>query len=212
MESRKITIVLSSTQDKKTIMSNATTLGELKRDLDENQISYNGMTFYEGLTKTELKNDESILPTNVPYRGNVTNELVFMLSVPNKKINSGASDRPELIKYLRDNNLTEELKKKTGKNYTITSTDDLRAFVANHQKTSSKKSSVAAAPKKEEKVTGVSSLEQRLESLEKRVALLEVALLENQGCKCEEQPTPKKEVMESSYNDGDIDAMFADMQ
>lgn len=207
MESRKITIVLSSTQDKKTIMSNATTLGELKRDLDENQISYTGMTFYEGLTKTELKNDESILPTNVPYRGNVTNELVFMLSVPNKKINSGASDRPELIKYLRDNNLTEELKKKTGKNYTITSTDDLRAFVANHQKTSSKKSSVEAAPKKEEKVASSSSIEQRLESLEKRVALLE-----NQGCKCEEQPTPKKEVMESSYNDGDIDAMFADMQ
>lgn len=207
MESRKITIVLSSTQDKKTIMSNATTLGELKRDLDENQISYTGMTFYEGLTKTELKNDESILPTNVPYRGNVTNELVFMLSVPNKKINSGASDRPELIKYLRDNNLTEELKKKTGKNYTITSTDDLRAFVAKHQKTSSKKSSVAAAPKKEEKVASSSSIEQRLESLEKRVALLE-----NQGCKCEEQPTPKKEIIESSYDDGDIDNMFADMQ
>ena len=207
MESRKITIVLSSTQDKKTIMSNATTLGELKRDLDENQISYTGMTFYEGLTKTELKNDESILPTNVPYRGNVTNELVFMLSVPNKKINSGTSDRPELIKYLRDNNLTEELKKKTGKNYTITSTDDLRAFVANHQKTSSKKSSVAAAPKKEEKVASSSSIEQRLESLEKRVALLE-----NPGCKCEEQPTPKKEIIESSYDDGDIDNMFADMQ
>ena len=207
MESRKITIVLSSTQDKKTIMSNATTLGELKRDLDENQISYTGMTFYEGLTKTELKNDESILPTNVPYRGNVTNELVFMLSVPNKKINSGASDRPELIKYLRDNNLTEELKKKTGKNYTITSTDDLRTFVANHQKTSSKKASVAAAPKKEEKVADSSSIEQRLESLEKRVALLE-----NQGCKCEEQPTPKKEIIESSYDDGDIDNMFADMQ
>ena len=208
MESRKITIVLSSTQDKKTIMSNATTLGELKRDLDENQISYTGMTFYEGLTKTELKNDESILPTNVPYRGNVTNELVFMLSVPNKKINSGASDRPELIKYLRDNNLTEELKKKTGKNYTITSTDDLRAFVANHQKTSSKKSTtVEASSKKEEKVVDNSSVEQRLESLEKRVALLE-----NQGCKCEEQPTPKKEIIESSYDDGDIDDMFADMQ
>ena len=207
MESRKITIVLSSTQDKKTIMSNATTLGELKRDLNENQISYTGMTFYEGLTKTELKNDESILPTNVPYRGNVTNELVFMLSVPNKKINSGASDRPELIKYLRDNNLTEELKKKTGKNYTITSTDDLRTFVANHQKTSSKKASVAAAPKKEEKVADSSSVEQRLESLEKRVALLE-----NQDCKCEEQPTPKKEIIESSYDDGDIDNMFADMQ
>ena len=207
MESRKITIVLSSTQDKKTIMSNATTLGELKRDLDENQISYVGMTFYEGLTKTELKTDESLLPINVPYRGSVTNELVFMLSVPNKKINSGASDRQELIQYLKENNLTEKFKKKTGKSYAITTTDDIRAFVIKHKKGSSKKSSVAAAPKKEEKVTGVSSLEQRLESLEKRVALLE-----KQGCKCEEQPTPKKEIIESSYDDGDIDAMFADMQ
>lgn len=89
MEPRKITIVQSSTQTKSVIETAATTLAELKRDLDENGISYSGMTFYEGISKTELTNDSAILPHDLPYRGAITNELVFMLSSTNKKIKSG---------------------------------------------------------------------------------------------------------------------------
>ena len=89
MEARKITIVSTKTQKKSVIMSGAETLGELKKDLREAGIDYDGMTFYEGTSKVELKDDASVLPHDVPYKGQTTNELVFMLTNTNKKIRSG---------------------------------------------------------------------------------------------------------------------------
>ena len=55
MEARRITVVSTKNQTKKVIMSSAETLAELKADLRQNGIDYSGMTFYEGLSKTELK-------------------------------------------------------------------------------------------------------------------------------------------------------------
>ena len=49
MEARKITIVSTKNQEKSVIMSSATTLGELKRDLDSANIDYQDMVFYEGV-------------------------------------------------------------------------------------------------------------------------------------------------------------------
>ena len=89
METRKITIVSTKSQSKKVIMSSATTLAELKSDLRQNGIDYEGMSFFEGTSKVELKNDASVLPHDVPWKGTVTNELVFMLTNTNKKIKSG---------------------------------------------------------------------------------------------------------------------------
>ena len=67
METRKITIVSTRNQSKKVIMSSATTLAELKSDLRQNGIDYDGMTFFEGTSKVELKNDESVLPHDEGY-------------------------------------------------------------------------------------------------------------------------------------------------
>ena len=78
MEARKITVIESSKQSKKVILSEATTLGELKADFMANGIDCTNMDFYEGISKTELKSDSSILPTNVPYKGTTTNELPLM--------------------------------------------------------------------------------------------------------------------------------------
>ena len=89
MENRKITVVSTKDQSKKVIMSSATTLAELKSDLRQNGIDYEGMTFFEGTSKTELKHDTSVLPHDVPWKGTITNELVFMLTNTNKKIKSG---------------------------------------------------------------------------------------------------------------------------
>ena len=91
MDARKITVVQTKNQKKSVIMSAATTLAELKSDLRANGIDYDGMTFFEGTSKVELKNDASVLPHDVPYKGTVTNELVFMLTNTNKKIRSGAA-------------------------------------------------------------------------------------------------------------------------
>lgn len=128
MEARKITIVSTKNQKKSVIMSSATTLGELKRDLDNENIDYTGMTFYEGLSKTELKTNESILPHDIERNGVITNELVFMMTNMDKKIASGAT-RSELYNAVKNLNLTEICKNIYGKNFTQCSTKDLESLV-----------------------------------------------------------------------------------
>lgn len=130
MEARKITIVSTGNQKKSVIMSAATTLSELKADLRQNGIDYDGMTFYEGTSKVELKDDNSVLPHDVPYRGTTTNELVFMLTNTNKKIRSGADmNRAEAYAAIKANNLQSECVKRFGKNFTMCKTADLVALV-----------------------------------------------------------------------------------
>lgn len=129
MQSRKITVIQTKNQKKSVIMSAATTLAELKRDLRANGIDYNGMTFFEGTSKVELKNDASVLPHDVPYKGIVTNELVFMLTNTNKKIRSGAMSRMEAYAEIKRRGLQDACLKKFGKNFTVCKTADLIALV-----------------------------------------------------------------------------------
>lgn len=143
MEARKITVVSTKNQKKSVIMSAATTLAELKADLRQNNIDYDGMTFYEGTSKTELKTDASVLPHDVPYKGTTTNELVFMLTNTNKKIRSGAMSRAEAYAAIKANNLQAECVKKFGKNFTMCKTADLISLVEK----AGKKAAPASAPK-----------------------------------------------------------------
>ena len=93
MEARTITIISESGNGHKTIQSSAETLGELKRDLAQNGIDYEGKTFREGLSRTELVDDASVLPRDLEWKGAKTNNLVFTLTTANKKIRSGAMSR-----------------------------------------------------------------------------------------------------------------------
>lgn len=129
MEARKITVVQTKDQKKSVIMSAATTLAELKSDLRANGIDYDGMTFFEGTSKVELKNDASVLPHDIPYKGIVTNELVFMLTNTNKKIRSGAMSRMEAYAEIKRRGLQDACLKKFGKNFTMCKTADLIALV-----------------------------------------------------------------------------------
>ena len=128
METRKITIISTKNHSTKVINSAATTLAELKSDLNNAGISYTDCTFFEGLTKTELKNDAAILPHDVPYKGTTTNNLVFMITNASKKIRSGA-DRKSIIAEIKTKNLTEVVKKVYGKNYTNCKTEDLERIL-----------------------------------------------------------------------------------
>lgn len=130
---KKITIVSSATQKKYVIETDATTLAELKRDLDSNNISYGGMTFLEGLSKTELKSDESLLPKDIPYKGAITNDLIFLLSSSKSKISSGLS-RTEAYDKIKELGLQEEVKNTYGRNFTVCSTDDLNTLIEKHTK------------------------------------------------------------------------------
>ena len=149
MEARKITVVSTRNQKKSVIMSAATTLAELKADLRQNGIDYEGMTFYEGTSKIELKDDNSVLPHDVPYKGQTTNELVFMLTNTNKKIRSGAAmSRADVYAAIKANGLQGECVKRFGKNFTMCKTADLITLV--YEKSASKP--VHAAPTKGKKV------------------------------------------------------------
>lgn len=150
MQSRKITVVQTKNQKKSVIMSAATTLAELKSDLRANNIDYDGMTFFEGTSKVELKNDASVLPHDVPYKGTITNELVFMLTNTNKKIRSGATNmsRMEAYNAIKSMGLQNACVEKFGKNFTMCKTADLIALVEENKDS---KEEAPAAPKAEAK-------------------------------------------------------------
>lgn len=126
MEFRKVTIINNKTQSQKVIQaSTATTLGELKREMRKAGIEYEGMTFFEGHLRAELKDDASILPTNIPYKGQVVNDLTFLLTAPEKKIKSGAMSRAEAYNAIKARGLQDECVKRFGKNFTMCKTQDL---------------------------------------------------------------------------------------
>lgn len=134
METRKVTIINSKTQSQKVIEnSTATTLGELKAEMRAAGIDYNGMTFYEGHLRAELKDDASPLPTNIPYKGTTVNDLVFMLTTPEKKVRSGAMSRAEAYAAIKERGLQEVCKNTYGKNFTQCSTDALVQLLSSYE-------------------------------------------------------------------------------
>lgn len=218
MEARKITVVSTKTQKKSVIMSGAETLGELKKDFREAGIDYEGMTFYEGTSKTELKTDESVLPKDIPYTNRTTgetkntNELVFMLTNTNKKIKSGAMTRTEAYDAIKAKGLQAECQKRFGRNFTMCKTSDLVSLIE----------STINLPQQEEVKTGCVDVQARaaLTMLvdvlnedyvigsgvrEKIFGILDSAAVTptvSDGCKSE---------TDSPYDDNEIDDMFSGM-
>lgn len=234
MEARKITVVQTKNQKKSVIMSAATTLAELKSDLRANGIDYDGMTFFEGTSKVELKNDASVLPHDVPYKGTVTNELVFMLTNTNKKIRSGAvaMSRAEVYNAIKSMGLQDACVKKFGKNFTMCKTADLIALI---QSNSTSKPAPKAETKKEEKVeapvntpvTSISNGGECVDTVARAAISKLVEILVGNGTiedyEKEEvlgilggavEVAPSKEYKPKSaspYSDDEIDDMFAGM-
>lgn len=144
MQNREILIANNRDQSKYRVVTGAETLGQLQEDIArnenvykmvgqtwlkaENPIDISGLTFTEGITKTQLLSPDTQLPTNVQFRGQTTNNLVMLLTNPNKQIRSGAGDRKEAYRLVKENNLQEAVKMNFGRNFTQVPTDDLLAF------------------------------------------------------------------------------------
>ena len=222
METRKITIISTKNHSTKVINSAATTLGELKTDLDNAGIGYTDCTFFEGLTKTELKNDAAILPHDVPYKGTITNNLVFMITNASKKIKSGA-DRKSIIAEIKAKNLTEVVKNTYGKNYTNCKTEDLEKILSINNTSTPKE-----APAKKEvsnnpamKTTNLSSyvtkaeLREVIESLLKeteKVGYVEDIDIDNIAIIGDvSSNNSEEEKSDSPYSSNELDDMFKDM-
>lgn len=128
MDVREILVANTKTQKRYKVNTDATTLGELKAALDAQGIDYAGMTFTEGISKTQLTSDDSQLPTNVMYKGAPTNNLVMLLTNTTKNISSGAISRRDLFALIRENGLGDDLKEEFG-NWTVKKTDELEDYI-----------------------------------------------------------------------------------
>lgn len=126
---REILIANTKTQKRSKITTSATTLGELKTDLRAAGIDFSGMTFTEGISKTQLLSDDTQLPQNVIYKGQPTNNLVILLTNTKKNIASGVLSRQEIKDIIKHNNLQEAIKNKFGRNYTQVSSKNLELFI-----------------------------------------------------------------------------------
>lgn len=227
MEVRKIIIVETKNQKKSVIMSAATTLSELKADLRQNGIDYTGMTFFEGTSKVELKNDNSVLPHDVPYKGTITNELVFMLTNTNKKIRSGAMSRAEafnIIKYNQE--LKENCKKVYNKDYTHCTTMELITLIEDYNSYTNqeveKPTPVSKAPKSEKPentnevvdVKARAAISKLVEALYEDNTIYPIdreKVMNILGGKVEVAPSEDKSLSKSPYSDDEIDDMFSGM-
>lgn len=134
MENRTIAIANTKTQRRYQIESSATTLGELQDEMLAQGIDFTGMTFTEGISKTQLLTRDSLLPTNVMYKGQPTNNLVMLLTNTTKQISSGACDersRKEAYDILKEwgKESQDEIKDIYGKNYTLVKTDLLWQYI-----------------------------------------------------------------------------------
>lgn len=237
MEKRKITVIPTKTHKTQVIESAATTLAELKADLTKAGIDYTDCTFFEGLTKIELKNDAAILPHDIPYKGTTTNNLVFMITNASKKIRSGAKlDRKAIIEEIKVKNLTEVVKKTYGKNYTNCKTEDLEKILNKEAASTTADASAPtakAAPAKKEapskpamKTTDPSNyvtkaelkkvIESLLEEMENAgmdysddIDIDNIAIIGN--IPSDTSNASKKEESDSPYSASELDNMFKNM-
>ena len=151
MEVREILIANTKDQKKYRIMTGAETLGELQDQITRNEnvmvwdkpnkvwltntqpINISGMSFTEGISNTQLVDRTSQLPMAVNFKGQVTNNLMMLMTNTTKAIRSGAGDRAAAYKLIKDKNLQDAVKTKFGKNFTQVSTVDLFAFAKSQQ-------------------------------------------------------------------------------
>ena len=146
MEKREILIANNRDQSKYRVVTDATTLGELQDAIRSNQevykmvgqswiandcpIDISGLTFTEGITKTQLLSRESALPTNVQFKGQTTNNLVMLLTNTNKQIRSGAGmDRKEAYRLVQAMNLQAAIQDGENQNYTRVATTVLESYI-----------------------------------------------------------------------------------
>ena len=130
------TIAISNTINgvKTVVETNATTLGELKQFMNDNNISYpSDALWYSGLTKSRLEFDSSEFlsenPRTCDINGQYKDVYAVILIVPAKnKIESGMT-RSEAYQYIYENNLKDEIFEAFGKNFTNVSTPDLVDFI-----------------------------------------------------------------------------------
>lgn len=133
---RKVIVISSNTQSRRDFNDvEVNTLADVKALLDGAGISYANQAFYEGVSKAEYTSDDSIMPSNMPFKGGVTNDLVFQLSNKSKKISSGANERRQrCFELIKKYGLAAKIKSDFGLMYTSVATDALERVIDAYEK------------------------------------------------------------------------------
>lgn len=135
-ETRKVSIMIDKTNEFIEFQSKATTIGELKRELDALGVNYKGCSFIEALSYAIYDIDDAVLPSEVvSQNGEKTRNLAFLLATRNKQIESGRSsssvylDRKKAVGLIKSNNLEDKFKEEYYKCPSNAKTDDIYEFL-----------------------------------------------------------------------------------
>lgn len=204
METKKYTVIDTRTGVVKPFESTATTLGELKRELSALGIPTTGMCIQEGLTHIELVNDDSVLPHDVPWKGTITNNLVFRITQTAEKTKSGV-DRKELYAVIKARHLEGKVKEMFGRNFTQVPTQDLARLVLNNSREDK--------PCKKEEETVLGKIVDMINAILN--VLYANGTIDDEDLHCLESYTGasliKKGKNDSPYTEDELEEMFANM-
>lgn len=193
---RQITIYESARNGKITVFNDVecNTLGELKALLREKGIDYSDKEFVEGVTNTKLLSDDSRIPTNIPFKGQTTNDVFINILNKDTKIKSGVNytelSRADLLRLAKP--YAKIIEHELGTNYTRAKSADIAAFLEAEDAKLKPGNCVAKEERKEEKCNC---------NVEKKLNMLKEALLylaEEQGY------TEEIEGMLEGWDDGEV--------
>ena len=157
---RQITIYESARNGKITVFNDVecNTLGELKALLREKGIDYSDKEFVEGVTNTKLLSDDSRIPTNIPFKGQTTNDVFINILNKDTKIKSGVNyaelSRSELLRVAKP--YAKEIEHELSMNYTRAKSADIAAFLEAEDAKLKPGNCVAKEEKQEEKLEKIS--------------------------------------------------------
>lgn len=179
---RQITIYESAQNGKITVFNDVecNTLSELKTLLREKNINYSGMEFIEGVTNTKLLSDDSRIPTDIPFKGKVTNNVFINILKKDSKIDSGvdltALSRSELLKLAKE--FADDIYEIFHRNFTQVKSCDIVEFLEKNL------SDEGWNEEKHEETEGFSNLENNTEITE--IPLVEALVTFIKAIGCEE--------------------------
>lgn len=169
---RQVTIYESALNGKVTVLNDVdvTTLGDVKRLLDEKGINYQDMDFIEGVTNTKLLGDDSRLPENIPFKGKYTDNIFINILKKESKIKSGGMTRSELLAAAKP--YKDEIEERYKANYTRVKSADIEAFLQTKKAGQPIATQPAEAPAEKENPEGDSPEGDKITRLEKAILYL----------------------------------------
>lgn len=205
---RQVTIYESALNGKVTVLNDVdvTTLGDVKRLLDEKGINYQDMDFIEGVTNTKLLGDDSRLPENIPFKGKYTDNIFINILKKESKIKSGGMTRSELLAAAKP--YKDEIEKKFNANYTRVKSADIEAFLQTKKAGQSIATQPAEAPAEKENPEVDSPEGDKITRLEK--AILYLAEDANLLSEVQEilNPVPPKPKEVKSFFEDDMNSLI----